>query len=161
VASDDQGHSGLPQLESSPAGVIMSLFGDSRSAVSNALRAYDRLVLKESHNIHVNQEKILEAQRKIKKSQLDIERAQKNLVDDIRTILKSSNTDEVRSSTSPRDIRAAKRCAEVSRDIFYFSHSTVWAIQFSVSYFIFCQTFLYVSHFSYASYFLCVSHFII
>jgi hypothetical protein len=62
VASDDQGHSGLPQLESSLAGVIASLSGDSHSAISNALRAYDRLVLKESHNIHVNQEKILKAQ---------------------------------------------------------------------------------------------------
>jgi hypothetical protein len=30
----------------------------------------------------------------------------------------------VRSGTSPRDIRAAKRCAEVSQTIFYFSHST-------------------------------------
>jgi hypothetical protein len=61
VASDDQGHSGLPQLESSHAGVIASLSGDSHSAVSNALRAYDRLVLTESHNIRVNQEKILKA----------------------------------------------------------------------------------------------------
>jgi hypothetical protein len=108
AASDDQGHSGLPQLESSLAGVIASLSSDSHSAVSNALRAYDRLVLKESHNIHVNQEKILEAQRQIKKSQLNIERAQKSLVDDIRIVLKSSNTDEVRSGTSPRDIRVAK-----------------------------------------------------
>jgi hypothetical protein len=125
VASDDRGHSELPQLESSLAGVIASLFGDSHSAVSNALRAYDRLVLKESCNIHVNQEKILEAQRQIKKSQLNIERARKSFVDDIRIVLKSSNTDEVRSDTSPRDICVAKRRAEVSRAIFYFSHSTV------------------------------------
>jgi hypothetical protein len=75
VASDDQGHSGLPQLEASLAGVIASLSGDSHSAISNVLRAYDRLVLKESHNIHANQEKILEAQHQIKKSQLNIERA--------------------------------------------------------------------------------------
>jgi hypothetical protein len=68
MASDDQGHSGLPQLESSLAGVIASLSGDSHSAVSNALRAYDRLVLKESHNIHVNQEKNLEQQHQIKKA---------------------------------------------------------------------------------------------
>jgi hypothetical protein len=95
VASDDQGHSGLPQLESSLAGVITSLSGDSHSIVSNALGAYDRLVLKESHNIHVNQEKILEARRQIKKSQSNIERVQKTLVDDIRIVLKSSNTDEV------------------------------------------------------------------
>jgi hypothetical protein len=95
VASDDQGHSGLPQLESSLAGVITSLSGGSHSIVSNALRAYDRLVLKESHNIHVNQEKILEARCQIKKSQSNIERVQKTLVDDIRTVLKSSNTDEV------------------------------------------------------------------
>jgi hypothetical protein len=82
-------------LESSLARVIASLFGDSHSAVSNALRAYDRLVLKKSHNIHVDQEKILEAQRQIKKSQLNIERAQKSLVDDIRIVLKSSNTNKV------------------------------------------------------------------
>jgi hypothetical protein len=75
VVSDDQGHSGLPQLEASLAGVIASLSGDSHSSVSNALRAYDRLVLKESRNIHANQEKILEAQRQIKKSELNIERA--------------------------------------------------------------------------------------
>jgi hypothetical protein len=161
MASDDQGHSGLPQLESSLAGVIASLFGDNHSVVSNALRAYDRLVLKESHNIYVNQEKILEAQRQIKKSQLNIKRVQKSLVDDIRTILKSSNTDEVRSGTSPRDICAAKRRVEVSRAIFYFSHSIfVSAILFSVNYFV-CQAFLYVSHFSYASYFLYVNHFIL
>jgi hypothetical protein len=54
VASDDQRHYGLPQLEASLVGVIASLSGDSHSAVSNALRVYDRLVLKESHNIHVN-----------------------------------------------------------------------------------------------------------
>jgi hypothetical protein len=101
-------------LESSLVGVIASLFGGSHSAVSNALRAYDRLILKESRNIHVNQKKILEVQRQIKKSQLNIERAQKSLVDDIRTILKSSNTNEVQSNTSPRDIRAEKRRAEVS-----------------------------------------------
>jgi hypothetical protein len=62
VASDDRGHSGLPQLEASLAGVIASLPGDSDNVVSNALRAYDRLVLKEYHNIHVNQQKIEEAQ---------------------------------------------------------------------------------------------------
>jgi hypothetical protein len=73
----------------------------------------------------VNQEKILEAQCQIKKSQLNIERAQKSLIDDIRTAVKSSNIDEVRAGTSPRDIRAAKRHAEVSRAIFYFSHFTV------------------------------------
>jgi hypothetical protein len=67
----------------------------------------------------------LEAQRQIKKIQLNIERAQNSLVDDIRIVLKSSNTDEVRSGTSPCDIHAAKRRAEVSRAIFYFSHSTV------------------------------------
>jgi hypothetical protein len=43
----------------------------------------------------VNQEKILEAQCQIKKSQLNIERAQKSLIDDIRTAVKSSNIDEV------------------------------------------------------------------
>jgi hypothetical protein len=48
-------------LEALVAGVIASLSGDSHSAVSNALRAYDRFVLKESYNIHANQEKILEA----------------------------------------------------------------------------------------------------
>jgi hypothetical protein len=82
-------------LESSLVGVIASLSDDSHNAVSNASRAYDRLVLKESRNIHVNQKKILEAQRQIKKIPLHIERAQKSLIDDIRTILKSSNTDEV------------------------------------------------------------------
>jgi hypothetical protein len=54
VTSDDRGHSGLPQLEASLIGVIAPLSGDSHSAVSNALRAYDRLVLKESRNIHAN-----------------------------------------------------------------------------------------------------------
>jgi hypothetical protein len=58
VASDDQGHSGLPQLEASLARVSTSLSSDSHSAILNALRAYDRLVLKESHNIYVNQKKI-------------------------------------------------------------------------------------------------------
>jgi hypothetical protein len=51
VASDDRGYSGLPQLEASLTGVIISLSSDSHSAISNALRAYDRLVVKESHNI--------------------------------------------------------------------------------------------------------------
>jgi hypothetical protein len=55
-------------LEASLAGVIASLSDDGHSAVSNARRAFDTLVLKESHHIHVNQEKILEAQRQIKKS---------------------------------------------------------------------------------------------
>jgi hypothetical protein len=63
VASDDRGHSGLPQLEASLARVIVSLSGDSHSVVSNALRAHDRLVVKESCNIHVNQQKIEEVQR--------------------------------------------------------------------------------------------------
>jgi hypothetical protein len=108
VASDDQGH----------ARVLASLSSDSHHDVSNALRAYDRLVLKESHNIHVNQKKILEAQHPIKKSQLNIERAQKSLVDDIRAIVKSSNTDEVRASTSPRDICAATCRGESSHLLF-------------------------------------------
>jgi hypothetical protein len=55
MASDDRGHSGLSQLDASLARVIASLFGDNHSVVSNALRAYDRLVVKESRNIHVNQ----------------------------------------------------------------------------------------------------------
>jgi hypothetical protein len=55
-------------LEASLAGIIVSLFSDGHSAISNALRAYDRLVLNESRYIHANQEKILEAQRQIKKS---------------------------------------------------------------------------------------------
>jgi hypothetical protein len=54
VASDHQGYYGLPQLEAFLAGVIASLFGDSHSAISNSLRAYDWLALKEYHNIHVN-----------------------------------------------------------------------------------------------------------
>jgi hypothetical protein len=61
VASDDRGHSGLPQLEASLGGVNASLSGDSHSVVFNALRAYDNLILQESHNIHVNQQKIEEA----------------------------------------------------------------------------------------------------
>jgi hypothetical protein len=61
VASDDRGHSGLPPLEASLAGVIASLSGDSHGSISNALRAYDRLDVKESHNIHMNQQKIEEA----------------------------------------------------------------------------------------------------
>jgi hypothetical protein len=39
------------------------------------MKAYDRLVLKESDNIDVNQQNIEEAQRQIKKSQLAIEGA--------------------------------------------------------------------------------------
>jgi peptidoglycan hydrolase CwlO-like protein len=81
-------------LEASLAGVITSLSGDSHNVVSNAVRAYDRLDVKESYNIHANQQKIEEAQGQIKKSQLNIERAQKSLVDDIRSVVKSSNTDE-------------------------------------------------------------------
>jgi hypothetical protein len=46
VASDDRGHSGLPLFVASLARVIMSLSGDSHSVISNALRAYDRLVVK-------------------------------------------------------------------------------------------------------------------
>jgi hypothetical protein len=65
VASDDRGHSRLAQLEASLAGVIASLSGDSHSVVSNALRAYDRLILKESRNILGNQQKIEEAQHQI------------------------------------------------------------------------------------------------
>jgi hypothetical protein len=105
-------------LEASLARVIASLSGDSHSVISNALRAYDRLVVKESRKIHVNRQKIEEAWRQSKKSQLNIERAQKSLVDDITVVVKSSNTDEVRAGTSPRDIRAAKRRAEVSPAIF-------------------------------------------
>jgi hypothetical protein len=108
MSSDDRGYSRLPQLEASLSGLIASLSGDSHSAISNALRAYDRLVVKESHNIHANQQKIEEAQRQIKKSQLNIERAQKSLVNDIRAVVKSSNTDEVRAGTSPCDIRVGK-----------------------------------------------------
>jgi hypothetical protein len=55
VASDDRGHSKLPQLEVSLARVNASLFGDSHNTISNALRAYDRLILMESQNIHFNQ----------------------------------------------------------------------------------------------------------
>jgi hypothetical protein len=46
VASDDRGHSRLPLFVASLARVIMSLSGDSHSVISNALRAYDRLVVK-------------------------------------------------------------------------------------------------------------------
>jgi hypothetical protein len=126
-------------VEASLAGVIASLFRDSHSVVSNALRAYDRLVVKESRNIHVNLEKIEEAQCQTKKSQLNIERAQKSLVDDITTVIKSSNTDEVRAGTSPYDIRATKQHAEVSPAIFYVSHSIVPIIQF------WCQLFYILS----------------
>jgi hypothetical protein len=35
--------------------LLESLSGDSHNTVSNALRAYDRLVLMESQNIHFNQ----------------------------------------------------------------------------------------------------------
>jgi hypothetical protein len=64
---------------------------------------------------------------------------QKSLVDDIRAVVKSSNTEEVRVGTSARDIQVAKRRAEVSLAIFYFSHSTISAIQFS------CQVFYFMS----------------
>jgi hypothetical protein len=130
-------------LEASLSRVIASLFGHSHSAISNALRAYDRLVLKESRNIHANLEKNEEAQCQIKKSQLNIERVQKSLVDDIRAVVKS--TDEVRAGTSPGDIRALKRRAEVSPAIFYFSHSTIPA--FVCQPFFLCQSLFCVSHF--------------
>jgi hypothetical protein len=108
VASDDRGHSKLPQLEVSLARVNASRSGDSHNTVSNALRAYDRLVLKEYRNIHFNQQKVEEAWHRIKKSQLNIERVQKSLVEDIRALVTSSKTDEVRIGTSPHDVRASK-----------------------------------------------------
>jgi hypothetical protein len=95
-------------LEASLAGVIVSLSSDNHIVVSNALRAYDRLVLKEFHNIHVNQQKIEEAQCRIKKGQLNIERAQKSLVEDIRALVTGSKTDEVRTGIFTHDVRAAK-----------------------------------------------------
>jgi hypothetical protein len=61
VTSDDPGHSGLPQLEASLPGVIASLSSDSHNAIFNTLKTYDKLVVKESRNIHVNQQKIEEA----------------------------------------------------------------------------------------------------
>jgi hypothetical protein len=57
-----------------------SVSSDSPNAISIALRAYDRLVVKESRNIQANQEKI------------EV----------------SSNTDEVEAGTFPCDIRVAK-----------------------------------------------------
>jgi hypothetical protein len=147
VTSDDRGQSGLPQLEASPAGVIASLSSDSHSAISKALRAYERFVVKEYRNIHANQQKIEEAQHQIKKSQLNIERAQKSLVDNIIAVVSSNNTDEVRVGTSPRDIRAAKRRAEVSLAIFYVSHSTVSAIQFLCQLFYILSVILCLRHF--------------
>jgi hypothetical protein len=163
-------------LEASLTGVIASLSGDSHGVISNVLRAYDRLVLKESCNIHANQENIEEAQRHIKKSRLNIERVQKSLVDDIRVVVKSSNTDEVQAGTSPHDIHATKRCVEVSRAIFYFSHSTVLAIQFLCQLFYFLLVILCVRNFCMSAIFparhffmcqpfyylsmICISHFI-
>jgi hypothetical protein len=94
------------------------------------MKAYDRLVLKESDNIDVNQQNIEEAQRQIKKSQLAIERAERSLVDDIGAV----------------DIRAAKRRAKVSPTILFF----VSVITF------FCTNhFLCVNHF-----FLCQPFFV-
>jgi hypothetical protein len=120
--------------------------------------ANDRLVLKESHNIHVNQQNIEEAQCQIKKSQLAIERAQRSLVDDIRAVDRSSNTEKVPTGTSTRDIRAAKRRAEVSPTILFF----VSVIKFfCTNHFFMCQPFLNVNHFFCANHFLCVSHFFI
>jgi hypothetical protein len=177
VPSNDRGHSRLPQLEASLTRVIASLSGDSHSVVSNALRTYDRLVVKESHNIQANQEKIEEAQCQIKKSQLNITRAQNSLVDDITTVVKISNADEVRAGTSPCDIHVAKRRAEVSPDIFMSAIPLFQSFNFCVSYSIFyqlfyvsdificqpfflsqpffmCQSFYYVS-------LICISHFIL
>jgi hypothetical protein len=48
-------------LEASLSGVIALLSGDSHSGISNVLKAYGRLILKESRKIHVNQQKIKEA----------------------------------------------------------------------------------------------------
>jgi hypothetical protein len=64
----------------------------------------------------------------------------KSLVDRITTFIKSSNTDKVRAGRSPRDIRAAKRHAEVSPDIFM-SVIPLFQLNFCVSYSIFCQLF--------------------
>jgi hypothetical protein len=57
-------------------------------------------------------------QRRIKNSQLNIERAQKSLAEDIRALVTGSKTNKVRTSTSPRDVHAAKQHAEVSLAIF-------------------------------------------
>jgi hypothetical protein len=92
---------------------------------------------------------------------MNIERAQKSLVDDIRAVVRSSNTDEVRIGTSPHDIRAAKRHAEASPAIF------MLAIHFLCQPFYFLSVILCLRHFcmstisSCARHFLCASHIII
>jgi hypothetical protein len=69
MTSDDWGHLEVPLLEPSLAGGITLLSDCSHNVFSKALKAYDRLVLKESRNINANQQKIEEAQCQIKKSQ--------------------------------------------------------------------------------------------
>jgi hypothetical protein len=81
------------------------------------------------------------------KSQLNIERAQKSLVDDIRAVVKSSNTNKVRASTSPHDIHAAMQRVEVSLAIFYFGNSTVSTIQFLCQLLYFMSVILCLRHF--------------
>jgi hypothetical protein len=93
-------------------------------------------------------------------------RAQKSLVDDITSVVKGSNIDEVRARTSPHDIRATKQHAEVSPDIFMSVITLFRLFNFCVSYSIFCQLFcvsyIFVCQpFSCDNHFLCVSHFVI
>jgi hypothetical protein len=65
------------------------------------------------------------------------------LIDDIRVVVRSSDTEEVQIGTSAHDIRAAKQHAEVIPAIFYVNHSIfVSAIAFMCQPFHFC-----VNHF--------------
>jgi hypothetical protein len=89
-------------------------------------------------------------QRRIKNSQLNIERAQKSLAEDIRALVTGSKTNKVRTSTSPRDVHAAKQHAEVSLAIF------TSTIQFL------CQPFNFLSaiQFLCQPFNVCASHFV-
>jgi hypothetical protein len=55
------------------------------------------------------------------------------LVDDIIVVVKSSNTNEVQAGICPRDIRAAKRRAEVSPAIFMSAIPLSQPLNFCVS----------------------------
>jgi hypothetical protein len=91
---------------------------------------------------------------------LNIERAQKSLVEDIRALVIGSKTNEVQIGTSPRDAYAAKRCVEVSSTIFTSTIQFVSAIQFFVGYSNFCQPFNFCdSHSIFMPAIFCLRHF--
>jgi hypothetical protein len=111
--------------------------------------------------------------RSRKNKQLNIERAQRSLVNDTRAIVRSNDIKEVRTVTASCNIRAAKRRADVSptiyyisRSIFCVSHSIFVSAIFCVSDIFVCRPFflcqaLFVCHPFYYLSPICASHFIL